>query len=130
VVSPVVIEALKIPRIAMRVTAHHGATMPAGVVKHADSAVGTAHEEKRPSADAAGEEIALVRQLGFMGGIEPREIEDPPLFALEEVGIAVDARTKAKNASGLVFLEQGVHAVCPTIHGSSRCRCLGHMRKT
>src|SRR5579871_1105536 len=108
VVGPVVVETQEIPGVAAGVAAHGGAAVAAGVVKDADLAVIATHDDERPSADAAGQEISSLWHLALVSRVEPRPVEDPPLLPLEQLRIRIDSRAETKDPLGGVVLKKAV----------------------
>jgi hypothetical protein len=80
------IEALEGFGATLVLAAHLGAAMGAAVDEDPHRAVAAAANQQRPPADVAGDEIAGARDFGFVRRVEPRAIEDPLAFSLQDLG--------------------------------------------
>jgi myo-inositol-1(or 4)-monophosphatase len=74
---PRVVEALEDASVAGILTADRRAAVGARVEQRADLAVGAAHEDDRPAADVAPDEVAGVWNLGLVANVQPAAVEDP-----------------------------------------------------
>src|SRR5262249_30498257 len=107
-IGPVVIEAGEVPGVAAALAAHHAAAMAAGIMEEGEPITGPAHHRGGPAAAPPSQEIARLRQLALMPGIEPATVEDALLLVAEEIGIAIDLRAEAEDARFLVLDKKGI----------------------
>ena len=102
---PAVIGALERLRVALVPAAQRGAAMGAAIVERADFAVAVAHDDQRTQAQAAGDEVVLVRDFAFVREIRPGAAEDLRHLGFEDRRIGVDQPMRA------VLLDQIVPVV-------------------
>jgi hypothetical protein len=84
---PGVIEALERLGVAAALSADLGATVRTGVQEDTHHAITTAHEDERTAGDTPGSEIARLRDLGRMAGVDPALFEHAPPFQIEDARI-------------------------------------------
>ncbi len=87
---PAVIRALKRFAVALVPAAQGGAAMGAAIVQRADLAFGVAHDDQRPQAEPAGDEIVDVGDLALVRQIGPGAAENVGHLGFENRRIGVD----------------------------------------
>src|SRR5262245_56362966 len=119
VVAPIVVEANECLGVAFGMAAYHGAAVPAAVVKQTNSSVAAAHDDERPSADTAREEVARLRHFALVARIEPGAIENAALLAFEQIRVAINPGAEAENSLVGVVVEWCQRAIslnCCSVH--------------
>jgi hypothetical protein len=89
---------LKALGVARRLSADEGSAVGTGIQEDANLTVAATHQDDPPTGDMTRLEISGTRDFGFMSGINPALLEDPPFLELEDGRVGEHAPINPKEA--------------------------------
>ena len=94
--------------VVLLAPAEHGALVAAGVDQRVQLAVAVAGEHDRLAAHVHRQVVAVVRQLGLVGQVDPVALEDVPHLELEDVGVGERVAPAPVDPPRRIDVERGV----------------------